>query len=170
MNKPLSEKNYMIDSCMSTQKTDLKVRLIENALKALAPHRTSCRLCPRACRVNRQPGERGFCGIGKIPIVSHSCLHFGEEPPLSGYYDYKKKVETSSRSSGSGAIFFAGCNLKCVFCQNYQISHQIHGSATSTDALASRMISLQEEGALNINLITPSHVILPILEALSTVF
>jgi putative pyruvate formate lyase activating enzyme len=155
---------------MSTQKRDLKVRLIDKALKVLAPHRMSCHLCPRACRVDRQMGERGFCGIGELPIVSHNCLHFGEEPPLSGYYDYKKNMETGSRSSGSGAIFFAGCNLKCVFCQNYQISHQIHGSVTSIDVLASSMNSLQEKGALNINLVTPTHVILPILEALKIAY
>jgi len=160
----------MIDFCVSTQKTDTKVQLIEKALKVLAPHRVSCRLCPRACSVNRQMGERGFCGIGELPIVSHSCLHLGEEPPLSGYYDYKRNVGTGSRSSGSGAIFFAGCNLKCCFCQNYQISHQIHGSVTSIDALASCMISLQEKGALNINLVTPTHVILPVLEALKIAF
>jgi len=155
---------------MSMQKRDLKVRLIDKALKVLSPHRVSCHLCPRACGVNRRMGERGFCGIGELPIVSHSCLHFGEEPPLSGCYDYKRNVEMGSRSSGSGAIFFAGCNLKCVFCQNYQISHLIRGSVTSIHALASSMNSLQEKGALNINLVTPTHVILPILEALKIAY
>jgi putative pyruvate formate lyase activating enzyme len=161
---------YMIDFCMSNQKRDTKVHLIEKVLKILAPHRVSCHLCPRACSVNRKMGEMGFCGMGELPIVSHSCLHFGEEPPLSGYYDYRGNVATASRTSGSGAIFFAGCNLKCVFCQNYQISHQIHGPVTSIDALASCMISLQEKGALNINLVTPTHVILPLLEALKIAF
>jgi putative pyruvate formate lyase activating enzyme len=155
---------------MSTQKKDIKIQLIEKALNALASHRVNCHLCPRGCGVNRQMGEKGFCGIGELPIVSHSCLHFGEEPPLSGYYDYKRQVGTGSRLSGSGAIFFAGCNLKCVFCQNYQISHQIHGSVTSIDKLASSMISLQEKGALNINLVTPTHVVVPILEALKISF
>jgi len=160
----------MIDCPMSTQKSDAKIQLIEKALKALTPHRMRCHLCPRSCVVNRQMGEKGFCGIGNLPIVSHSCLHFGEEPPLSGYYDYKRDVPSGSRSSGSGAIFFAGCNLKCVFCQNYQISHQIHGSITSIEALASIFVSLQEKGALNINLVTPTHVILPVLEALRIAF
>lgn len=160
------KEHYIIDFSMSTQKIDAKIHLIEKALKELAPHRVRCHLCPRACNVNRQMGERGFCGIGDLPVVSHSCLHFGEEPPLSGYYDYKGDVSTGSRSSGSGAIFFAGCNLKCNFCQNYQISRQIHGSITSIEALASGIFSLQEKGALNINLVTPTHVILPVLEAL----
>jgi putative pyruvate formate lyase activating enzyme len=151
---------------MSKQKSDVKIQLIEQALRALTPHRMRCHLCPRSCVVNRQMGEKGFCGIGNLPIVSYSCLHFGEEPPLSGYYDYKRDVLSGSRSSGSGAIFFAGCNLKCVFCQNYQISHQIQGSITSIQALASIFLSLQEKGALNINVVTPTHVILPILEAL----
>ena len=159
-------RHYRIDFPMSTQKSDAKIHLIEKALKELAPHRVRCRLCPQACTVNRHMGEKGFCGIGELPIVSHSCLHFGEEPPLSGYYDYKGDVSTGSRSSGSGAIFFAGCNLKCIFCQNYQISRHMHGSITSIEALSSTFLSLQEKGALNINLVTPTHVILPVLEAL----
>jgi putative pyruvate formate lyase activating enzyme len=155
---------------MSTQKRNAKIHLIEKALKELAAHRVRCSLCPRACIVNRQMGERGFCGIGQLPVVSHSCLHFGEEPPLSGCWDYKRDMQRGSRPSGSGAIFFSGCNLKCIFCQNYQISRQIYGSITSIEALASRMNSLQEKGALNINLVTPTHVILPILEALKIAF
>jgi len=156
----------MIGHHMSTQKKDAKIHLIDQALKALAPHSMRCQLCPRHCRVNRQAGETGFCGIGTLPVISHACLHFGEEPPLSGYYDYRDDVSTGSRFSGSGAIFFAGCSLQCIFCQNYQISHQMHGSISSSELLASHMISLQRQGALNINLVTPTHSIIPILEAL----
>ncbi|MFW6147412.1 MAG: hypothetical protein ACOC6B_03360 [Thermodesulfobacteriota bacterium] len=151
---------------MSTQKRDAKISRIDKALDALAPHRVRCRLCPRTCLVNRQDGEKGFCGIGDLPVVSHSCLHFGEEPPLSGYYDYRNNVPAGSGLSGSGAIFFAGCNLQCIFCQNYQISHHRQGSISSIELLASRMNSLQRQGALNINLVTPTHVVIPILEAL----
>jgi len=158
----------MIDRHMSTQKRDAKIRLIDKALTALAPHRVKCHLCPRNCLVNRQRGETGFCGVGDLPIVSHSCLHFGEEPPLSGYYDYRGEVPTGSRLSGSGAIFFAGCNLQCMFCQNYQISHHVRGCISSIELLASRMNSLQRQGALNINLVTPTHIIIPILEALKS--
>lgn len=155
---------------MSMQKMDAKIHLIEKALRELADNRSNCHLCPRVCNVNRHAGETGFCGVGELPVVSTHCLHFGEEPPLSGYYDYKGNIKTGSKSSGSGTIFFAGCNLKCIFCQNYQISWQIHGSATSPEKLSSIFLSLQEKKALNINLVTPTHVILPILEALKMSF
>jgi putative pyruvate formate lyase activating enzyme len=122
------------------------------------------------CHVNRDKGEIGFCGVGNRAIVAHYCLHFGEEPFLSGYYDYTKNLQTKSSLSGSGAVFFAGCNLKCIYCQNYQISWQISGAFVSPDTLASIFLVLQEKKALNINLVTPTHVILPILEALKRAF
>ena len=152
------------------QKKDAKNHLIEKALGELANNRFCCHLCPRLCQVNRYADETGFCGVGNLAIVSNYCLHFGEEPPLSGYYDYKDNVRTGSESSGSGTVFFAGCNLKCVFCQNYQISWQIQGSAVSPEMLSSIFLSLQEKKALNINLVTPTHGIIPILEALNESF
>jgi len=152
------------------QKKDAKNHLIEKALRELADNRSRCHLCPRLCQVNRHAEETGFCGVGNLPIVSNYCLHFGEEPPLSGCYDYKDNVRTGSTSSGSGTVFFAGCNLKCIFCQNYQISWQIHGSAVSPEMLSSIFLSLQEKKALNINLVTPTHGIIPILEALRESF
>lgn len=152
------------------QKTGQKIRRIEASLSVLAPNYRDCHLCPRACRADRMGGERGFCGVGSLPIVSHSCLHFGEEPPLSGYYDYRNKERTQSSLSGSGTVFFAGCNLKCTFCQNYQISWKAQGSPLSPEKLASTFLSLQERRAANINLVTPTHVILPILEALREAF
>ena len=158
--------HYEIDLSVSMQKKDEKIGLIEDTLGELAHNRSNCHLCPRTCHVNRYKGEKGFCGVGDLPVVSTSCLHFGEEPCLSGYYDYKENVETGSSLSGSGAVFFAGCNLRCVFCQNYQISWQTRGSVVSPKRLASIFVSLQEKKALNINLVTPTHVILPILEAL----
>lgn len=152
------------------QKRDEKISLIEDALNGLADNNSDCHLCPRSCHVNRRKGETGFCGVGNLPIVSTSCLHFGEEPCLSGYYDYKRNLRTGSSLSGSGTVFFAGCNLRCIFCQNYQISWQIYGSIVSPERLASIFLFLQEERALNINLVTPTHVILPILEALKRSF
>jgi putative pyruvate formate lyase activating enzyme len=152
------------------QKRDEKIRRIEGALRELAANYTDCQICPRMCHANRARGERGLCGVGNLPIVSHFCLHFGEEPCLSGYYDYKGKVRTGSSLSGSGTVFFAGCNLKCSFCQNYQISWKIHGSPVSPERLASIFLFLQERKALNVNLVTPTHVILPILEALHRAF
>jgi len=117
---------------------------------------TYCTCCPRECGVNRLQGETGFCGIGALAEVAHVGLHFGEEPPISG-------------RRGSGTIFFTGCNLHCVFCQNYQISQQAHLLATrrlSTTQLASEMLSLQGAGAHNINLVSPSHVVWQAAEAI----
>jgi len=152
------------------QKRDQKIRLIKNAIDALSDNRSDCHLCPKMCHANRNKGEIGFCGVGNCALVAYYCLHFGEEPCLSGYYDYKKNLQTKSSLSGSGAVFFAGCNLKCIYCQNYQISWQIYGTHVSPDKLASIFQVLQEKKALNINLVTPTHVILPILEALKRAF
>jgi putative pyruvate formate lyase activating enzyme len=147
-------------------KKSVKLPLIEGALRELVYNYSCCRLCPRMCQVNRHAGETGFCGIAEHSVVSHYCLHFGEEPPLSGYRGYNRDSKTRSRSMGSGTVFFAGCNLKCIYCQNYQISWNVRGSITSPDRLSALFIQLQEKGALNINLVTPTHVILLILEAL----
>ncbi|NMB85382.1 MAG: radical SAM protein [Methanothrix sp.] len=113
----------------------------------------SCEVCPRRCGTNRLKDERGFCRIGRLARVASFAPHFGEEPPLVG-------------SSGSGTIFFSGCNLACVFCQNYDISQQDHGQDVSADALASMMLQLQDLGCHNINFVTPTHVVPQILEAL----
>lgn len=113
-----------------------------------------CGLCPRSCGVNRLEGEQGDCQTGRLARVASYNLHFGEEAPLVG-------------SGGSGTIFFAGCNLHCVFCQNYDISHDASDSAEVTaEQLAWIMLDLQKQGAHNINLVTPSHVVPQILEAL----
>ncbi len=116
----------------------------------------SCECCPRACGVNRLEGETGFCGIDSGIRISHAGLHFGEEPPISG-------------TKGSGTIFFAGCNLRCVFCQNYRISQEFHrGRARIVDAegLASEMLRLQDEGAHNINFVSPSHMVFQMADAI----
>jgi putative pyruvate formate lyase activating enzyme len=104
---------------------------------------TSCRLCPKRCGVNRAEGEHGFCGAGPEPVVAHYGLHFGEEPPISG-------------SKGSGTIFFSPCNLRCVFCQNYQISHQTSGEPLSIEGLVDAFFELESRGAHNINLVSPT--------------
>jgi len=106
-----------------------------------------CMCCPRECGADRERGETGFCGTGYDLLVSHIGLHFGEEPPISG-------------NRGSGTIFFAGCNLKCVYCQNYQISQEFSLNETikySPKQLADEMLKLEEKGAHNINLVSPSH-------------
>ena len=103
----------------------------------------------------RSKGEIGFCGIGDMPVVSSQGPHFGEESVLVG-------------KGGSGTIFFAGCNLGCVFCQNYDISHFRHGQPITISELAEFMLSLQSYGCSNINLVTPTHVIPPIIAGLET--
>jgi putative pyruvate formate lyase activating enzyme len=112
-----------------------------------------CVCCPRRCGVNRLEGQTGFCRIGADAQISHAGLHFGEEPPISG-------------TRGSGTIFFVGCNLRCVFCQNHQISQEFQKDHSGfqtrpypPDALAAEMLRLQAAGAHNINLVSPSHVI-----------
>lgn len=112
-----------------------------------------CTLCPRQCRVNRLQGETGICRTGDKAIVSSYCPHFGEESPLVG-------------TGGSGTIFMTNCNLLCVFCQNYEISHLGEGVEASAGQLAAMMVSLQKQGCHNINFVTPSHVVPQILSAL----
>ena len=140
---------------------------IEAALAHLESHETDCRLCPRDCGVNRAAGERGYCESGPAAVVSHGLLHFGEEPVLSGARggpDDRNK--TRGERAGSGTIFFAGCNLKCRFCQNYQLSWLGRGRPVKDEELAGMMLDLQDKGALNINLVSPTHFLLPILRAL----
>jgi putative pyruvate formate lyase activating enzyme len=144
-----------------------KIDRIDSALARLGTHESNCRLCPRDCGVDRAGNEKGFCGSGNIAIVSHALLHFGEEPVLSGPGDCASgRGKTAQGRSGSGTIFFAGCNLKCRFCQNYQLSWLGQGRPVGDEELAGLMLGLQNKGALNINLVSPSHLILPILRAL----
>lgn len=126
--------------------------LQEQARRAL-DRLVACDLCPRRCGVNRLKDERGFCTTGRLARVAGHAPHFGEEEPLVGF-------------SGSGTIFFSGCNLSCVFCQNYDISQQDRGTEVSSRKLADMMLALQDAGCHNINLVTPTHVIAQILEAL----
>jgi putative pyruvate formate lyase activating enzyme len=124
-------------------------RRVELGLEKLA----DCNLCPRNCHVNRIEDETKVCKTGRSAVVSSYFAHFGEEHCLRG-------------SRGSGTIFFSSCNLRCVFCQNYEISWQGEGRATKPDELASMMLHLQDKGCHNINFVTPEHVVPQILEAL----
>jgi putative pyruvate formate lyase activating enzyme len=105
---------------------------------------SSCELCPRRCGVNRLINEKGFCGAPGQIVVSSIFPHHGEEPPLSG-------------TGGSGTVFFTYCTLKCIFCQNYQISHLAEGRPYTPSELAEKMLSLQSMGCHNINLVTATH-------------
>ena len=100
-----------------------------------------CTMCPRGCSVDREAGERGFCGASNEYIIASADLHMWEEPCISG-------------TRGSGAIFFSGCNLRCVFCQNRDISREIAGKKYSEDELIAKMLELEGKGAHNINLVT----------------
>ena len=113
----------------------------------------SCSVCPRHCDVNRLEGEVGMCRTPREAIVSSYGPHFGEEAPLVGRY-------------GSGTIFFTNCNLRCLFCQNYSISQLGEGEKVSKEELAHMMLSLQDRGCHNINLVSPTHVVPQILQAL----
>jgi len=114
---------------------------------------SSCRLCPHKCGTNRHKGEKGICRSGILPVVSSYGPHFGEEPPLVGY-------------GGSGTIFFTNCNMACIFCQNYDISHLGYGKEVTFEELADMMIYLQRRGCHNINFVTPTHMIYPIIKSL----
>jgi putative pyruvate formate lyase activating enzyme len=113
-----------------------------------------CTLCPRKCHVDRLENQRGFCRVGARAIVSSVGPHFGEEAPLVGLH-------------GSGTIFFAGCNLGCLYCQNYDISHLVAGEEVREADLVHHMLVLQGLGCHNINLVTPTHVVPQILGALA---
>jgi putative pyruvate formate lyase activating enzyme len=112
-----------------------------------------CHVCPRHCAIDRLEGDLGFCLVGAKPFVSSYGPHHGEEAPLRGW-------------NGSGAIFFASCNLRCIYCQNYEISQLREGRDVSAEELADMMLSLQEQSCHNINLVTPSHQVPQILEGL----
>lgn len=108
-----------------------------------------CNNCPRKCNAERKAltdNGKGFCNMGENPVVSRASLHFWEEPPISG-------------EKGSGTVFFAGCNLKCVFCQNTKISHEEYGKEISVERLREIYFELIEKGAHNINLVTGTHFI-----------
>jgi len=124
-------------------------RRIEAAYQLLE----ACRVCPRECGVNRLKNDKtGFCRSGLNPVVSSASAHHGEEPPLSG-------------TKGSGTIFLANCNMKCVYCQNYPISQLGNGVEKTPAELACQMLWLQEQGCHNLNLVTPTHFMPQILKA-----
>lgn len=113
----------------------------------------ACDICPHDCGVNRLKGETGLCRAGAQPRIASANVHRGEEPPISG-------------TTGSGTIFFSGCNLKCRFCQNFPISQFGNGEETTTAGLAAKMLRLQQLGVHNINFVTPTHFMPQVLAAL----
>jgi putative pyruvate formate lyase activating enzyme len=125
-------------------------RRVESAVAGLG----TCRACPRSCAVDRLSDQVGTCQIGRFAHVSSAFPHFGEEDCLRG-------------RRGSGTIFFSGCNLRCVFCQNADISQMVTGRAYGPREIAELMLVLQADGCHNINFVTPEHVVPQMLEALA---
>ncbi|MFZ5432825.1 MAG: radical SAM protein, partial [Calditrichota bacterium] len=131
------------------KKAELLRKRLPDLIKLLDP----CRLCPRQCMAERKEGGIGECGIGDQLVISSIFLHRGNEYPISGI-------------NGSGNIFLAGCNLNCVYCQNWTVSHGRSGTIMSTEKVAQAMLALQKAGAHNINCVTPTHVVPMLMEAL----
>jgi putative pyruvate formate lyase activating enzyme len=128
---------------------NLKIACRIDSLKRMLKE---CVLCPRMCRVDRVSGVQGFCRLDAGMVISSALPHHGEEPPLSG-------------SRGAGTIFFTSCNLKCVYCQNYQISHAPAGRAVTAEELAGIMLDLEAQGCHNIEPVTPTPHLAGIIEA-----
>ncbi len=112
-----------------------------------------CTVCPEKCGVRRLSGKKGRCRIADQAIVADYSPHFGEEPPIRG-------------SRGSGTVFFSGCNMHCIYCQNYKISQYAPGTPVTPELLAFMFLMLQENGCHNINLVTPSHIVPMFLQGL----
>lgn len=136
--------NYL--KLLSSGELKKRVKILNDKLK-------NCVLCPHKCGVNRLKGEKGYCNTLENVVISGAQPHLGEERELVG-------------TNGSGTIFFSHCNLKCVFCQNYEISHCGEGQNTTVDKLAEIMLSLQQSNCHNINLVSPGHIIPQIVEAI----
>jgi putative pyruvate formate lyase activating enzyme len=138
----------MTPSCLALGPDELR-RRARAAHELLGPR---CVVCPRGCKVDRRADERGLCAVGRDVVVASYFPHFGEEDCLRG-------------SNGSGTIFFSGCNLRCVFCQNHDISWQLRGECAGSDRLAGMMLELQAIGCHNVNFVTPEHVVPELLAA-----
>lgn len=127
---------------------------MNNSWKNLLPE--SCDWCPLNCRVNRAQGNSGLCGADDKLLVARNALHYWEEPPISGIIGGPKR----DQGPGSGTIFFSNCNMKCVYCQNYEISgsnKKVKGIEVSLDELINMMFDLENQGAMNINFVTGTH-------------
>ncbi len=127
--------------------------LLKERVEVLKQILNDCTLCPRNCHVNRNAGKKGKCRVGSEIIISGVHPHFGEEPCLVGKH-------------GSGTIFFASCNMNCIYCQNFEISRFKQGEIVDVSTLADSMLYLQKIGCHNINLVTPTHYVPQIVEAI----
>ncbi|MGQ9744846.1 MAG: radical SAM protein [Dissulfurimicrobium sp.] len=132
----------------------LRAQVIDRRAEALRRVLTSCSLCPRRCGADRLHGKMGFCRTGATMKIARAVAHMGEEPPISG-------------ANGAGTIFFAGCHLDCLYCQNFQISHEGLGREILAQDLALVMLGLKEQGCHNIELVSATHVMPFVIEALA---
>jgi len=128
-----------------------KIKEVAQELRRLTD---PCVICPRLCRARRFHGKSGFCGLNDTAVIFSAMAHFGEEPPITG-------------ESGSGTIFLTGCNARCIFCQNFQISQQGSGEPISAENLAGEFLRLQKIGCENVNWVTPTQHLVFLVEALA---
>jgi putative pyruvate formate lyase activating enzyme len=147
------EANMTNRAAPAASPADREAMLRERAAR-LTARLAACDLCPRRCGVDRTKGEAGVCGTGASARVASYGPHFGEEAPLVG-------------AAGSGTVFFSGCSLRCVFCQNFGISHGGEGEDVSAEKLAGIFLAVQRMGCHNLNLVTPSHVVAHAVSALA---
>lgn len=134
-----------------------KIRIAGIALENIKEVMAHCCLCPRECGIDRLKGERGDCDCRAMPVVYAETSHMGEEPPISG-------------SRGSGTIFFSGCSMHCIYCQNYLFSQRINGKEVSASELSEIMMGLERDGCHNVNLVSPTCSLNGIIEALMLAF
>jgi putative pyruvate formate lyase activating enzyme len=157
MGAPVYDGSVRMDLVMKEQPSYVSLYeqgALEQRAASLEERASSCALCPHCCGVDRRVSRSGRCRSGLLPIVSSAGPHFGEERPLVG-------------RNGSGTIFFTNCNLGCIFCQNYDISHLGRGKEISYEDLARMMVSLQDRGCHNINFVTPTHMVYAVVRALT---
>ncbi|OGT29344.1 MAG: radical SAM protein [Gammaproteobacteria bacterium RBG_16_51_14] len=152
---PPQDSRFIIEEFAPAYMTLYREGKLSDRLKAALAGLEDCCACPRNCHVNRLDNEKCVCRTGRNAIVASAFPHFGEEDCLSG-------------SNGSGTIFFSLCNLRCVFCQNWDISQRPAGKECSADAIAGFALHLQSQGCHNINFVTPEHVVPQVIEAIIT--
>ncbi len=145
---------FLLDSFEPAYRVAAQTGLLAERVAEANEELAHCRACPRDCDVDRLVGEIGVCGVGRDVLVASAYAHFGEEDCLTGTH-------------GSGTIFLSGCNLRCAFCQNWEVSQKPAGTAHTPEQLGALMVELQDLGCHNINLVTPEHVVPQIVEAIS---
>lgn len=134
----------MTDKICRDEKEAAAESILQSGMSEIRNLMQDCALCPRCCHVNRWEGDTGFCGQTAIPTAARAALHYWEEPCISG---------------SSGTVFFSGCSLQCIFCQNHDIALGKRGTQLSLERLSEIFVKLQNQGACNINLVTPTHFI-----------